>query len=93
MRNPEELRTAVGRRLAHLSDPQAQFAGEDENSLLHGKRIIKYLLFAYFPYTSCILKIYFTKFLCSYTHRQLTNMLIHIIVLYSTVYCLNFCIH
>ncbi|KAK7065979.1 NPC intracellular cholesterol transporter 1, partial [Halocaridina rubra] len=37
MRNPEEIRTAVGRRLAHLSDPQAQFAGEDENSLLHGK--------------------------------------------------------
>lgn len=37
MRNPEELRTAVGRRLAHLSDPQAQFAGEDENSLLHGR--------------------------------------------------------
>lgn len=37
MRNPEEIRTAVGRRLAHLSDPQAQFAGEDENSLLHGR--------------------------------------------------------
>ncbi|XP_045599386.1 NPC intracellular cholesterol transporter 1 [Procambarus clarkii] len=37
MRHPEEIRTAVGRRLAHLSDPQAQFAGEDENSLLHGR--------------------------------------------------------
>lgn len=37
MRHPEEIRSAVGRRLAHLSDPQAQFAGEDENSLLHGK--------------------------------------------------------
>lgn len=37
MRHPEEIRSAVGRRLAHLSDPQAQFAGEDENSLLHGR--------------------------------------------------------
>lgn len=39
MRNPEEIKTAVGRRLAHLSDSQAQFTGEDENSLLHGKGI------------------------------------------------------
>ncbi|KAK3863989.1 hypothetical protein Pcinc_030288, partial [Petrolisthes cinctipes] len=37
MRHPEEIRTAVGRRLAHLSDAQAQFTGEDENSLLHGR--------------------------------------------------------
>ena len=38
MRHPEEIRTAVGRRLANLSVTQAQYAGEDENSLLHGKR-------------------------------------------------------
>lgn len=44
MRHPEEIRSAVGRRLAHLSDPQAQFAGEDENSLLHGKIILFYFL-------------------------------------------------
>lgn len=37
MRHPDEIRTAVGRRLANLSDAQAQFAGEDENSLLHGR--------------------------------------------------------
>ncbi|XP_050691836.1 NPC intracellular cholesterol transporter 1-like, partial [Eriocheir sinensis] len=37
MRHPEEIRTAVGRRLANLSTPQAQYAGEDENSLLHGR--------------------------------------------------------
>lgn len=40
MRHPEEIRTAVGRRLANLSVPQAQYAGEDENSLLHGERKI-----------------------------------------------------
>lgn len=38
MRHPEEIRTAVGRRLANLSTPQAQYAGEDENSLLHGEK-------------------------------------------------------
>lgn len=37
MRHPEEIRTAVGRRLANLSVTQAQYAGEDENSLLHGR--------------------------------------------------------
>lgn len=44
MRNPEEIKTAVGRRLAHLSDSQAQFTGEDENSLLHGKEIARLLV-------------------------------------------------
>ncbi|XP_076063159.1 Niemann-Pick type C-1a isoform X2 [Oratosquilla oratoria] len=37
MRHPEEIRAAVGRRLANLNDAQAQYAGEDENSLLHGQ--------------------------------------------------------
>ena len=40
MRHPEEIRTAVGRRLANLSVTQAQYAGEDENSLLHGEAIL-----------------------------------------------------
>lgn len=36
MRNPEEFRNTVGRHFAGLSDPQVQFSGEDENSLLNG---------------------------------------------------------